>query len=102
MTLKETVIALCFTGSICLAIIGGWDYMKSRILFYEEKVKIDKMQVAGQTYYTAEEELKKISKERNNGLLKFAAGFSGFFLIISYIHRRKKESIYPTYKTKQS
>ena len=102
MTLKDTVIALCFAGSICLAIIGGWNYMKGRILVYEEKVKIDKMQVAGQPYYFAEEELKKISKERNNGLLMFAAGFSGFFLIISYIYRRRKESIYPTYKTKQS
>ena len=100
MTLKDTVIAICFTGSLCLIIMGGWDYMKGRILLYEEKVKIDKVRVTNPSIPTPEEELRKITKERNNGLLMFGAGFTGFFLIISYIQRSRKESNYPTYKTK--
>ena len=101
MTVKDAVMTLCFLGSILLTILGGWNYMKGRILLYEEKVKTDKMQTAGQPYYNAEEEIKKKTKERNNALVMFAAGMSGFFWVISYIYRRRNESIYPTYKTKQ-
>lgn len=102
MTVKDAVIALCFVGSILLAILGGWNYMKGRIVLYQEKVKIDKMLAAHQPYYSAEEKLKEIGKKRDNALIMFAVGATGIFVIIAYMQRRRKVSIYPSHiKTKQ-
>jgi len=98
MTVKDLVITLFFIGSIALAILGGWNYMKGRVLLYQEQVKIDNGVVTGQYVHNAEEELNRIKKDRDNGLYLFIAGFSGFFLVISYLSRRRKRSF--LYKNK--
>lgn len=102
MTVKDALIALCFLGSIFLAALGGWNYMKGRILVHEEKVKIEKLQTNRQPFLDAEEELRKLGKEKTNALIMFAAGFTGFFLVISYVNRRKRNKlIHSTHKTNQ-
>jgi TRAP-type C4-dicarboxylate transport system permease small subunit len=102
MTVKDAVIALCFLGSVLLAILGGWNYMKGRILHYEQKIRIEKMQFAAQPFLSAEDELKKINKEKTNALIMFAGGVTGFFLVISYVNRRRKNKpVHPTHKTNQ-
>jgi TRAP-type C4-dicarboxylate transport system permease small subunit len=102
MTVKDAVITLCFLGSVLLAILGGWNYMKGRILVYEEKVKIEKMMITHQPFLNAEEELKKIEKEKTNAIIMFAAGLAGIFLVISYTSRRKMNRFIQHRKTKQS
>jgi hypothetical protein len=101
MTVKDAVIALCFLGSILLATLGGWNYMKGRILVYEEKVKVEKLIITRQPFLTAEEKLKKIRREKTTALIMFAAGVTGFFLVISYVNRRNKP-VQPTHKTNQT
>ncbi len=90
MSEKDAIIALCFLGSILLAILGGWNYMKGRILVYEQQVKIDKMLATRQPFLSEEEKLKEIGKEKTTALIMFAAGFTGIFIVISYTSRRRK------------
>lgn len=103
MTVKDAVIALCFMGSILLAVLGGWNYMKGRILVHEEEVKIEKLIITRQPFLTAEEKLKKIRQEKTTALIMFAGGVTGFFLVISYVNRRRiNKPVQPTHKTNQT
>lgn len=103
MTVRDTVIALCFLGSIVLAFFGGWNYMKRRIFAHHEKVKIEKLVITRQPFLTAEENLKRIRREKTNALIMFAAGVTGIFLVISYVNRRRiNKPVQPTHKTNQT
>ena len=103
MTVKDAVIALCFLGSIILAFFGGWNYMKGRILAYEEKVKIEKLVITRQPFLTAEEKLKKIQQEKTTALIMFAGGVTGVFLVISYVNRRRiNKPVQTIHKTNQT
>jgi TRAP-type C4-dicarboxylate transport system permease small subunit len=86
MTVKDTLIALCFLGSTLLTIFGGWNYMKGRISQYEETVKAETITIRG---YDAEEALRKIRREKTNSLIMFAAGVTGLFIIITGASRRR-------------
>jgi TRAP-type C4-dicarboxylate transport system permease small subunit len=85
MTVKDTLIALCFLASSFLTIYGGWKYMKGRINQYEETAKAEKLAAQG---YNAEEALQKIRKSKTNSLIMFGAGVTGLFLIITNTSRR--------------
>ncbi len=85
MTVKDTLIALCFLASSFVTVYGGWNYMKGRINQYEETAKAEKLAVLG---YNAEEALQKIRKSKTNSLIIFAAGVTGLFLIITNASRR--------------
>ena len=102
MTVKDTLIALCFLASSFLAVYGGWNYMKGRINQYEENAKAEKLAVQG---YNAEEALQKIRKSKTNSLIMFAAGTTGLFLIITNASRKRnslKTSMKQTIKGNQS
>ncbi len=100
MTVRDVLIALCFTGSTLLVILGGWNYMKGRINLYNEKIKADKLLVGGNMDYDYETAEKKIRKEKNNALIMFAAGTTGIFIVIAYISRKKNriDILKPNYK----
>lgn len=93
MTVRDVLIALCFTGSTFLVILGGWNYMKGRINLNNEKIKADKLLADGNTDYGYEAAEKKIRKEKTNALIMFAAGTTGIFIVIAYISGKKNRSI---------
>jgi TRAP-type C4-dicarboxylate transport system permease small subunit len=93
MTVKDTIIALCFLASSFLTVYGGWNYMKGRINQYEEIAKAEKLAAQG---YNAEEALQKIRRSKTKSLIIFAAGVTGIFLIITNASRKRNRIITTT------
>jgi TRAP-type C4-dicarboxylate transport system permease small subunit len=93
MTVKDTLIALCFLASSFLTVYGGWNYMKGRINQYEEIAKAEKLAAQG---YNAEEALQKIRRSKTKSLIIFAAGVTGIFLIITNASRKRNRIITTT------
>jgi TRAP-type C4-dicarboxylate transport system permease small subunit len=96
MTIKDSLIALCFIASTLLSVFGGWNYMKGRIDMYEETIKAEKLASQG---YNGDEELQKIRRSKTNSLIMFAAGVTGLFLIITHASRQRSRMNISTKQT---